>query len=215
MSLGSVNERIEAAKARRLTAEREVTLVAVTKGRTVADIVRLYDLGHRDFGENRAQELAEKAPDCPADIRWHFIGPLQTNKARVVRGQASLLHSMDRVDLAKAWMKGPGSSPPALLQVNIGEEPQKSGVTPEAVAEECQRMLALGVRLRGFMAIPPMATDPEKVRPYFAALWRIGSDLQAIDPDMSELSMGMSDDFEVAIEEGATIIRVGRAIFGD
>lgn len=215
MTLASVRRQVEAAALAAGRELEEITVVAVSKGRSVSEIRRLYDLGHRHFGENRARELAEKAPLCPDDVIWHFIGPLQTNKARVVRGVATLLHSMDRLDLAKAWMKGPGSPPPALLQVNIGREPQKSGVGPEAVGAECEAMLGMGLPLVGVMAIPPVAVTADETRPYFASLRQIRDGLGRSHPGITQLSMGMSDDFEVAVAEGATIIRVGRAIFGD
>lgn len=208
-------DRVERAAAEAGRDPGDVTLVAVSKGRSVEQILELYRAGQRDFGENRAQELAAKAADCPSDIRWHFVGPLQTNKVRMVRPVAALLHSMDRLDLGRAWMKGPGRPPPALLQVNVGLEPQKGGVAPDEVEEAAAGLEAVGVRLRGVMAIPPVADDPEDVRPYFDQLRGIRDRLAAGHPDIAELSMGMSDDFEVAISAGATLIRVGRAIFED
>ena len=117
-----------------------ITLVAVSKAKSVADIEAVYELGHRDFGENRAQEMAEKAARLPDDIRWHFVGGLQTNKARLIRPITHLLHSMDRESLAGAWAKGGGLPPPVLFQVNTGHEPQKSGVG----ARRCRAMLARG-----------------------------------------------------------------------
>jgi PLP dependent protein len=190
-----------------------VRLVAVTKERTSAQIRELYELGHRDFGENRAQELHAKLPDLPGDIRWHFIGPLQRNKVRIVRPAVVLLHSLDRVALAEAWLKGPGLPPPALLQVNIGREPQKHGVMPEEAVATAEQLVAMGVPLAGVMAIAPIVATPELARPYFAELRRIRDRVVALEPAAGELSMGMTDDFEVAVEEGATLIRVGRAIF--
>ncbi len=128
---------------------------------------------------------------------------------------ATLLHSMDRLDLGKAWMKGPGRPPPALLQVNVGREPQKSGVEPQEVEKTAERLEELGVRLLGLMAIPPLSEEPEDARPYFDLLHGLRERLATTHPAISELSMGMSDDFEVAISAGATIIRIGRAIFED
>lgn len=173
-----------------------------------------YDEGQRVFGENRAAELAAKAAAMPADVRWHFIGPLQSNKVRLVRPVAHLLHSMDRMSLATAWLKGPGAPPPALLEVNLGDEHQKAGVTVAEAPSMADRFLALGVDLQGVMAIPPQVDDPEASRPFFRRLALLRDELASSFPAMRELSMGMTDDFEVAIEEGATIIRVGRAIFG-
>ncbi|HUO46416.1 MAG TPA: YggS family pyridoxal phosphate-dependent enzyme [Acidimicrobiia bacterium] len=190
-----------------------VQLVVVGKSRQVSELRALYDLGQLDFGENRAQELVAKAELLPSDIRWHFVGPLQTNKVRSVRPLVTLLHSLDRDSLAAAWLKGPGMPPPALCQVNIGREPQKHGVQPEQALDAVNRMMAMGVPLRGLMAIPPQTEDAEGARPYFRQLARLGAELSPVLPSGIELSMGMSDDFEVAIEEGATVIRLGRAIF--
>jgi PLP dependent protein len=191
-----------------------VTLVAVSKTKPVLDIRHLYEEGHRDFGENRAQEMAEKAAQLPTDIRWHFVGSLQSNKARLIRPSTHLLHSMDRLSLAAAWLKGPGLPPPVLLQVNVGREPQKSGVLPEEASDVLDRLLDQGLRVEGLMAIPPLVANPEAQRPNFRALHRIRDDLATPETPLARLSMGMTDDFEVAIEEGATMIRVGRAIFG-
>lgn len=194
---------------------REVELIAVTKGHGPDEILRLYEQGHRDFGENRAQELGEKTETLPRDIRWHFIGPLQSNKVRIVRPAVVTLHSMDRPSLATAWLKGPGDPPPVYLQVNIGSEDQKSGVAPEEAAAFCARLHDLGHRVLGLMAIPPLAEDPEEVRPFFRAMGVLRDRIATDHPSVVGLSMGMTDDFEVAIEEGATSIRVGRAIFAD
>lgn len=215
MSFDTVRRRVEAACERSGRHPDEVLIVAVSKGRPVQAIIELYETGHRDFGENRAGELVEKAARLPDDIRWHFIGHLQSNKARAVRPLTHVLHSLDRDSLAKAWLKGSGSPPPAYLQVNIGREPQKSGVDPGAALETALRFHELGIPLIGVMAILPIVEAPEFARPYFRDLAdirrRIGEELA----DVTELSMGMTDDFEVAVEEGATAIRVGRAIFED
>lgn len=213
MSYESVIERVEAAAKRSGRDSAEITLVAVSKTKTSADIERVYDKGHRDFGENRADELVGKAAVLPRDIRWHFVGTLQSRKARIVRPVARLLHSMDRVSLAGAWMKGPGPAPPVLLQVNLGAEEQKSGVSPGEVDETLDWMFEMGLDVRGLMAIPPIPTRAEDSRPYFRDLRRLRDDVSTRHPAIEELSMGMTDDFEVAIEEGATVLRVGRAIF--
>lgn len=214
MTYAAVMSRIEDAARRSGRAAEEVTLVAVSKTMSPSQILSVYEKGHRDFGENRTQEMADKAGGLPADIRWHFVGALQSNKAKLVRSKTHLLHSMDRRSLADAWLKGPGLPPPVLLQVNVGEERQKSGVFPEEIAETVEWMTALGLDVRGLMAIPPIPETPEASRPYFVALRRLRDEVTAVAPSVTHLSMGMSDDFEVAIEEGASIIRVGRAIFG-
>lgn len=213
MSLAEVADRVEAALARSGRSPGSVTIVAVSKGRSPAEVKALYDQGHRDFGENRADELAEKSVALPTDIRWHFVGHLQSNKARTVRPSAFLLHSMDRMSLAKAWLKGSGPPPPALLQVNIGREPQKSGVDPAEAAAVAAAITALGVPLAGVMAILPIVADPESARPYFREMIDVGRQVNVEVTTADQVSMGMTDDFEVAVEEGATLIRVGRAIF--
>jgi len=189
-------------------------VVAVSKTMTVDEVLAVYEQGHRDFGENRADELAHKAAALPGDIRWHFVGALQSNKVRMVRGLVDLLHSMDRRSLGKAWMKGHGLPPPVLAQVNIGREAQKSGVEPGDVPAALEWMETLGLEVRGLMAIPPVPDRPEDSREHFARLREIRDEVAPSHPSVVELSMGMTDDFEVAIAEGASIIRVGRAIFG-
>jgi len=215
MSYEKVVAGVASAAARAGRDPAAVTLVAVSKAKPVSDIEAVYEMGHRDFGENRAQEMAEKAAVLPTDIRWHFIGGLQTNKARLVRPITHLLHSMDRESLAGAWAKGNGLPPPVLLQVNTGQEPQKSGVMPAEAQETLERIAALGLEVFGLMAIPPITDDPEEQRPHFALLRTLRDDLARDHPSVEELSMGMTDDFEVAVEEGSSIIRVGRAIFGE
>jgi hypothetical protein len=214
MSYESVIDGIAASAERAGLDPSSVTLVAVSKSKPISDIEALYDRGHRDFGENRAQEMAEKAARLPGDIRWHFVGALQSNKARLVRPITHLLHSMDRESLGAAWVKGNGLPPPVLLQVNTGREPQKSGVLPEQAGETVGRLIEIGLNVRGLMSIPPLVDDPEKQRPQFESLRRLRDDLVVDYPTVTELSMGMTDDFEVAVEEGSSMIRVGRAIFG-
>lgn len=214
MSLSEVLTRIEQAAARRGRSFAEITVVAVGKTQPPEVLREAYRLGVRDFGENRAAELADKAKALPADVRWHFVGHLQRNKVHIVRPLVTLLHSMDGVALGEAWLKGPGRPPPVLLEVNIGEEPQKHGVAPEATMEVAAVLVDLRVDLRGLMAVPPWFDDPERTRPYFRRLALLRDELSLRFPAIRELSMGMSDDFEVAIEEGATMLRLGRAIFG-
>ncbi len=211
--LAEVRQRVAAAVAQAGRQAEDVTLVAVSKGRSPQAIMQAYEQGQRDFGENRAQELAEKAPQLPGDIRWHFIGSLQTRQAKIARPHTYLLHSLDRTRLANSWMAA-GAAPPALLQINVAAEPQKHGANPDVVDELCEGALAAGVRCGGLMTIPPLAGDPNESRKWFAALRELRDTLSSTYPELTDLSMGMTDDFEVAIQEGATIIRVGRAIFG-
>jgi pyridoxal phosphate enzyme (YggS family) len=212
--LSDIRERVASAAMRVGRSEGDVTILAVGKAHPVEMILRAYELGQREFGENRAQELDAKVAQLPPDIRWHFVGPLQRNKVRLVRPAVVLLHSMDRLSLGRAWVKGPGKPPPVLLEVNIGREPQKAGVLPEEAGTLLDGLEDIGVEVRGLMVIPPLAADPESTRPYFRQTAALRRELAADHPALTELSMGMSDDFEVAIEEGATIIRLGRAIFG-
>jgi len=215
VSYDEVVDRIEAAAARSGRDPSDITLVAISKSKPVSDIRDLYESGHRDFGENRAQEMADKVAVLPGDIRWHFVGALQTNKTRLVRPITHLLHSMDRESLAFSWAKGIGPAPPVLIQVNTGSEPQKAGAGYDEVASLLETLLELGVEVRGLMAIPPLSADAEQMRPHFRALRRMRDRLLELHSQIRELSMGMTDDFEIAIEEGASLIRVGRAIFGD
>lgn len=214
MSYQSVLDRVAEAAGRVGREPSSITLVAVSKSKSVPDIESVYELGHRDFGENRAQEMSEKAARLPSDIRWHFVGALQSNKARQVRPITHLLHSMDRESLAAAWAKGSGLPPPVLLEVNTGREAQKAGVMPEDAPAMLDRLHTVGLEVRGLMAIPPVVDDAESQRPNFGALRGLRDQLARSHPQIVELSMGMTDDFEVAVEEGATLIRVGRAIFG-
>lgn len=206
-----VMERVAAAERRAGRPAGSTVVVAVSKDKTVEEILKVYEMGHRDFGENRAHELAEKTSRLPRDIRWHFVGALQSNKTRMVRPAVSLLHSMDRLSLARAWVKGPGLPPPVLIQVNVGGEPQKGGADPAQVITLLESILAMGIRVGGVMGIPPLGVDPG---PYFRELLRIGAEVSEMSAEPGVVSMGMSDDFEIAIEEGSSMIRVGRAIFG-
>lgn len=212
--LAELSERIAAAAAAADRDVADVTLVAVSKGHEPGAILEAYAAGHRDFGESRGQALAAKAHELPEDIRWHFIGPLQSNKVRIVRPHAVLLHSFDRRSLVGPWLKGLGAPPPALLQVNIGSEPQKAGVEPDRAIETFEEWREQGIDLRGVMAIPPFADDPEETRPFFRQLRALRDDLEARTGERLELSMGMTNDYEVAVAEGSTILRVGTAIFG-
>jgi pyridoxal phosphate enzyme (YggS family) len=214
MTLEAVSRAMAGAAQRSGREAKGITLIAVGKTHPVESLMQLYQAGHRDFGENRAGELATKAAAMPPDVRWHFIGPLQRNKVRLVRPVVQLLHSMDRLKLGEAWLKGPGTAPPVLLEVNLANEPQKSGVLVADAPAMADRLVGLGVDLRGVMAIPPLVESPGQTRAYFRRLARLRDELAAAHPAVQELSMGMTDDFELAIEEGATMIRVGRAIFG-
>jgi pyridoxal phosphate enzyme (YggS family) len=206
-------ERVAAAGYRSGRDPDDVTVVAVSKGQPVEAIRALHERGHRHFGENRAAELEAKAPQLPDDIVWHFVGTVQRRKLGIIRARASLVHSFDRMALVAPW--GGDLAPPVLVQVNLAAEPQKHGAYREAVPALLAAAEEAGIRCRGLMVMPPLPADPEDSRPWFGELAELRRRLAAEHPSLVELSMGMSDDFEVAVEEGATVIRVGRAIFGE
>lgn len=212
--LSGVLARITAAAERVGRDPAGITLVGVSKYASDDAVLRAYEEGLRDFGENRAEEFVARAELLPGDARMHFVGRLQGNKVRRVRPATHLLHSLDRAELAGYWMKGPGTPPPALVQVNLGHEPQKGGVEPDAAGALVGGAIGLGIEVRGLMTVPPLGESAEASRPYFAALRALRDRIGENHPHLVELSMGMTDDFEVAIEEGATVLRVGRAIFG-
>ncbi|MBC7267053.1 MAG: YggS family pyridoxal phosphate-dependent enzyme [Coriobacteriia bacterium] len=197
----------------------EVTIVAVTKNVGVAEIRQAIAAGIRDFGENRVQEFLGKYGLFP-DVRWHFIGTLQSNKVKDVVGRAVLIHSVDSVDLLARIDRiasERGVVQPVLLQVNVSGEATKHGFRPDDVEDALRAAAGMGnVRVDGLMTIAPLQR-PEQVRWVFRGLADLFASLSALrfnGTEMHELSMGMTNDFRVAIEEGATIIRVGRAIFG-
>ena len=198
-----------------IRSERDVSsikLVAVSKQHSVESIMAAYDAGQRCFGESRAQELVGKVRQLPDDIEWHFIGPLQRNKVNQVRPLVSLLHSLDRTTLASSW--GRVGQVPALLQFRLGGEPTKAGFEPDDLPLAMEDVLAAGVPISGVMSIPPPEADVEATRGWFRFLRKLSEQLTDALPSASVISMGMSHDFETAIEEGATLIRVGSAIFG-
>lgn len=214
--------RIAAAAARAGRDPSEVTLVAVTKNVDAGRVALAAKAGVSDFGENRVQEAAEKIPLVDADVAWHFVGHLQRNKARDVVELFSLIHSLDSMKLAHELNRRcemADSSTDLLLQVNISGEETKFGVPPEMAKDfllEVARYERL--RVRGLMTIAPYSDDPEDARPWFSQARQLMGELGRLSISnvrMDELSMGMSGDYEVAIEEGATIIRVGTAIFGE
>ena len=201
----------------------DVTLVAVTKTHAAEEINQAIAAGATDIGENRVQELLEKY-DRVEPVRWHLIGHLQTNKVKNVIGKVVMIHSVDSAKLAREINKrseAPGLVTDILIEINSAMEESKSGIDSkdlkqltEDIVKECAN-----VRVRGLMCIPPMAADPEDARPYFKEAASLFEEMKNWDlpkerfiPDV--LSMGMSGDFEVAIEEGATIVRVGSSIFG-
>jgi len=211
--LNVVRERVAAAARRSGRNIDGITLLAVSKGRTDAAVGELYDAGQRAFGENRPQGLQGRIDgDLPGDIDWHFIGNVQRRAIKIIAPSIVLLHSLGRISVAETWARLE-EPPPVLIEVNIGEEPQKHGFAPGDVMQAADHIARLGVAVHGLMIIPPRARVPEDNRKWFSDLRSLGLRVRAEHPSAVELSMGMTDDFEVAIEEGATIVRVGRAIF--
>ena len=212
--IAGVCARIEAACGRAGRSADEVTLIAVTKGFSAEAVRQAFNAGQRDFGENRAQEAAEKLPAL-SDIRpaatWHMIGHLQTNKVKTVLGLFDIIHSVDSFHLAKALSRRAPHTVPAFLEVNAASESTKYGFTMTELPLEFELISRLpNIDVQGLMTVAPIGSDPEDVRPVFR---RLREAAEALGP--RQLSMGMTDDFEIAIEEGATHIRVGRAIFGE
>jgi pyridoxal phosphate enzyme (YggS family) len=212
--LSVVRSRLAAAAARGGRDPADVTLVAVSKGRSPEAIMAVYEEGHRVFGENRPEELAEKAPLLPGDITWHMVGTVQRRKVALAGPHTALLHSLDRESLVARWAALPEPSP-VLVQVNLAREPQKHGVDPSGVSALVALAGDAGLDVQGLMIIPPLPERPEDSRRWFIGLRELRDELCDRHPTLRELSMGMTDDFEVAVEEGATFIRVGRAIFGN
>lgn len=228
--LADVRERIARAAARAGRSPDEITLVAVSKGHPPEAVVEAYRLGLRDFGENRVEEAEPKmaavrdmlaAEGQGKDIRWHLIGHIQSRKAKRAISPYVLIHSVDRLKIARRLDRFAGEADrvlPVLLEVNISGEATKFGFSPDEIFDAVTEILTLPhLRVQGLMTMAPFVEDPEEVRPVFAALRRLRDQLAARYPqaDWRHLSMGMTNDFEVAIEEGATIVRIGTAIFGE
>lgn len=203
-------------------AREEITLIAVSKTKPVPMLQEIYDLGVRDFGENKVQELTDKEPQLPADLRWHMIGHLQRNKVKQVIDKAVLIHSVDSVRLAKAIEAEAAKKDiivQILLEVNVAEEDSKFGLKVDEVLPAIEEIATMPhVRIKGLMTIAPFVENPEENRTVFAQLQKLSVDIAEKNIDnvsVDILSMGMTNDYQVAIEEGATMIRVGTGIFGE
>jgi pyridoxal phosphate enzyme (YggS family) len=217
----AVLSRIAEAAARSGREPASVTLVAVSKTVPVDRLRAAVAAGHDVLGENRVQEAAAKVPLVPGP-RWHLVGPLQANKARRAVELFDCLEAVDSVELARRLDRigaeiRPGRALPILLEVNVDADPGKAGFTAAAVADALPGLLALAnLEVRGLMTIGHLAATPDEARSTFRRLRQLATRLRAAHPSLGpELSMGMSDDFHLAIEEGATIVRVGRALFGE
>ncbi len=236
-NLKDVERRIADAARRGGREPSEVTLVAVTKLRSVEEIKIAYELGVRHFGENRVYEAAEKIPifnewlaNRPSSLAWHMVGHIQSRKAKVAVGLFDFIHSVDTLKLARKIDRlcgERGKVMPLLLEVNISGEESKYGFPMDRWEEDdeqreaffsiLEEILALpNVKVQGLMTMAPIVSDPEEARPHFRRLRELREELRRRFPesDWHHLSMGMTDDFEVAVEEGATLVRIGRAIFG-
>ncbi len=200
----------------------DITLIAVSKTKPVSMLQEAYDAGARDFGENKVQEIMDKYDQLPSDIRWHMIGHLQTNKVKYIADKVHMIHSVESEKLAleinKQALKA-GRVIPILIEVNIAGEDSKFGVTPN----ECEQLINAihtlpGIAIKGLMTVPPFVENAEDNRQYFKALKQLSVDIMQKNIDnvcMDFLSMGMSGDYTVAIEEGANLVRVGTNIFGE
>lgn len=221
-NITAIRTRIAAACERSGRNPDEVRLIAVSKIKPAELIEEAFANGQKLFGESYVQEFRDKSPLVTSPVEWHYIGGLQSNKVKYLRGQVEMIHSVDRLSLAeeisRQWQKI-DTSCKILLQVNIGDESQKSGSAPQELEQLVRDISALPkLQICGLMCLPPYCDTPEEVRPYFRHMKELATQLGTLNlpnVSMAELSMGMSGDFEVAVEEGATLVRVGTAIFGE
>lgn len=200
----------------------EVSLIAVSKTKPVSMLQEAYDAGCRDFGENKVQEIMDKIDRLPSDIRWHMIGHLQTNKVKYIVGKVFLIHSVDSLHLAEAISKEAvkqNTTVNILIEVNVAKEDTKYGAMAEDTVSLVEKIALLpGICVKGLMTIAPYVENPQENRQYFVKLRQLAVDIKSKNIDnvhMDILSMGMTGDYMVAIEEGATYVRVGTGIFGE
>jgi hypothetical protein len=223
--LATVQGRIQAAAQRVGRHSDEVTLVAVSKTKPISAIQAAYAAGQRDFGENRVEELWEKVNLAESlgltEIRWHLIGSIQSRKSDQAVGPFALVHSVDRVKIAERLSRdaqAAGSVLSVLLEVNVSGEESKHGFSPDELCAAATYLCGLpGIHIHGLMTMAPLVAKPEETRPVFRGLRELRDRLRLLQPGdfWQQLSMGMTNDFEVAIEEGATLVRIGSAIFGE
>lgn len=217
-----VQKRIDAACARCGRDRSEVTLIAVSKTKPVEMLEEIYALGERNFGENKVQELTGKYEVMPKDVHWHMIGHLQRNKVKYIIDKAELIHSVDSLRLARTISEEAQKhqcTAHILLEVNVAGEESKFGMTVEEAPKLAEEIATLpNIQIEGLMTIAPFVENPEENRPVFQKLRKLSVDIRAKNINnvtMAVLSMGMTNDYEIAIEEGATMVRVGTAIFGE
>ena len=221
-NLANVEKKVNEACAKAGRKREEVTLIAVSKTKPVDMLQKIYDCGVRDFGENKVQEMCDKIEVLPDDIKWHMIGHLQTNKVKYIVGKTKLIHSVDSLKLAQEIQKQAVKKDvtvPVLIEVNIAEEESKFGIKKEETIDLVKSIAGLDhVKIMGLMTIAPYVENPEDNRLYFRGIKQLSVDINNQNIDnvcMDILSMGMTGDYEVAIEEGATMVRVGTGIFGE
>jgi len=215
-NMEQVEKRICAACKRAGRAREDIQLIAVSKKQRAEAVTEAAEAGQILFGENQVQEAQAKIVRCPQHVRWHLIGHLQSNKAKQAAGLFQMIHSVDSEKVLHALDEAAAMPLPVLIQVNISGEGSKSGCAPEEAATLIQAANACSqIEVHGLMTIPPFTPDAEKARIHFSSLRKLRDDLQrTTGTPLPELSMGMSHDFEIAVEEGSTFVRVGRTIFG-
>ena len=219
-NLERVREQIAQAAARAGRVAEEIELVAITKTHPAEKVREAIEAGQTLFGESRVQEARAKIPELPSNLRWHFVGHLQKNKIRHALPLFEMIHSVDSLDLAQDMNRiaeEQGMHPRVLLEVNVAGEGSKFGFSPDKLRDQMEELLALPrLSILGLMTIPPLAEKAEASRKYFVQLRELRDRLQTeFHVDLAQLSMGMTEDFVVAVEEGATLVRVGTAIFGE
>ena len=219
-NLARVRQEILEAAAKAGRRPGEIELVAITKAHPAEKVREAIDAGQRLFGESRVQEARTKIPEMPSNLRWHFVGHLQKNKIRHALPLFEMIHSVDSLALAQDMNRiaeQEGLHPRVLLEVNVAGEGSKFGFTPHKLREQMEGLLALPrLSILGLMCIPPIANEAAASRKYFVQLRELRDSLQTeFRVDLTQLSMGMTQDFWIAVEEGATLVRVGTAIFGE
>lgn len=221
-NLTHVEEKIETVCSTHGIPRDSITLIAVSKTKPVEMLQEIYDAGCRDFGENKVQELVDKYEQLPKDIRWHMIGHLQRNKVKYIIGKVVLIHSVDSLRLAETIEKESAKhniTTDILIEVNMAHEESKFGVLPEEIYDLLMEISKLEhVRVKGLMTVAPFVDNPRKNSEIFEKMHKLSVDIASKNIDnitMSILSMGMTNDYDVALEEGANMIRVGTAIFGE
>ena len=221
-NLEQVRKNIELACRKAGRDPKEVTLISVSKTKPVSMLQEAYDAGSRDFGENKVQEIMDKVPQLPSDIRWHMIGHLQRNKVKYIVDKVALIHSVDSLRLAETIEHEAARhnvTVPVLIEVNVAQEESKFGLKTEEVLSLVESVAAFPhIHIEGLMTIAPYVEDPEENHGIFRQLKKLSVDIAAKNinnVNMSVLSMGMTGDYQVAVQEGATMVRVGTGIFGE